>query len=64
MTGTTTGSPLAVADRPWPESLVLWHATAARELNRHTAVDGLCQACGGAWPCVTCQQADLALGSS
>jgi hypothetical protein len=46
-----------------PRALVYWCATATRELADHTAVDGLCRACGAAWPCVMCKLAALALES-
>ena len=45
------------------ELVVRLLAMAARELDRHTPADGLCQACGSVWPCATCRQADLALAS-
>jgi hypothetical protein len=47
-----------------PPEMARWFSTAVRELSRHTAgVDRSCRICGTAWPCVPCQQADLALAS-
>jgi hypothetical protein len=47
----------------FPPEIVAMLTTAARELARHTGREGRCVHCGHAWPCGTCVQADLALGS-
>jgi hypothetical protein len=47
----------------FPPETVAMLTTAAWELARHTGREGRCQHCGHAWPCGTCGQADLALGS-
>jgi hypothetical protein len=46
-----------------PVAMRRWLGMAVRELGLHTPVDGLCCVCGAAWPCVTCQRAEFALGS-
>jgi hypothetical protein len=37
------------------------HTLAIQVLGRHLAIDGLCQQCGAAWPCVNCVRAAQAL---
>jgi hypothetical protein len=58
----TTANRVAEPGDPFG-AVMRWHAMAARELARHTPVDGVCWACRLQWPCPTCVRADFALAA-
>jgi hypothetical protein len=51
----------AVREEAFFPALERMLATAGAELDRHTAHDGRCVACGQVWPCARVQLAALAL---
>jgi hypothetical protein len=51
------------SDGAGTDQLERLHGMATRVLDEHLGVDGLCQTCGAAWPCVSCVRAALALES-